>query len=104
MNWYKKSKLIDKDPSKESVINTTCSYCHRWATHPFDEHSDNIAWKKFEDLDEDEKEMASFISKQPFSKELGLSHGICPYCNDILIKYDYNIDPSKVGEMSLESI
>lgn len=90
MTWYKKAKLADKSPSETSNIYSACMYCKRWATHEGEEAPDpsHYVWKKENELDSNEKAHAYAAEHEMAygTKEfsLGISHGICPYCDKIL--------------------
>ena len=87
MNWYKKAKLSDKDPSEE-IIFTTCQYCGRWATQEGEDVVDEDArvWKKNEQLNSEESYDVAKVMEPIGTRQEGvhLSHGICPYCMDTL--------------------
>ena len=80
-NWYKTSKLADKEPSPNRSIFTSCMYCKRWVT-------DNApdAWTKAGDLDPDEniqRETAEHAMIE-YDGSIGISHGQCPYCSEAI--------------------
>ena len=100
MNWYKKAKLIDKKHVNDiHNITVKCMYCYRWATHPQEEKidRDSYIWKKDEELDKQEYEIAkeSLLTTN-------VSSAICPHCWKILKKHNNNINPHKVRELSLK--
>ncbi len=84
MNWYKLTKIIDKNieyPESNKSMHVTCQYCNRWATHPTEDvtSSDKFEWKTFNELNPEEKKpntkcherQSSYIS---FSMQLLLGH------------------------------
>jgi hypothetical protein len=82
MNWYKKAKLIDKDPS-EKVMNLQCAWCKRFAIHNIDDPSDpKPVWKLLEELTAEEQNEAQLSLKAmvDLKDERGISHGLCPEC------------------------
>ena len=91
MNWYKTSKLADKSDELESNIYSACMYCKRWATHEGETRPDpnQYVWKKTPELNEDEKAHAyaaeyEMANQDARDFDIGISHGICPYCDEIL--------------------
>ena len=101
MNWYKKAKLADKEPDPNKNIHTTCQYCNRWVT----EDKPNI-WKKQEDLDpeENDQRMNAENGMMGYRSEIGVSHGICPYCFETMQKIGFpknRADINTIKEVSL---
>jgi len=106
MNWYKKAILVNKNYLDEGrPINVTCSYCGRWATHPFQENPSvqyGYIWKTTAEMDNFElNEMRKILKR-----ENNVSHGICDYCYPILRKIDVvsKEDLEKVKSLSLEMV
>jgi len=83
MNWYKKARLIDKDPSEEVVTHLQCAQCKRFAVHNIDDPSDpHPVWKHVEELTTEEKQEAqlSLNAMDYYKVERGITHGYCPDC------------------------
>lgn len=102
MNWYKKAKLIDKKaPTDINSIHLTCQYCGRWATHSYNvqANKDEYVWKRPEQLDLEEKRQMN----KSYSL-MGISHGICPYCMEILERSAENIFNMSPQEIRNESL
>lgn len=106
MNWYKKAKLIDNShPTDNKNINTQCSYCQRWATHPNNEkaNNDERIWKTYDQLDFEEKEEVD-KTRQEINY---VSHGICFICFNVMQKIKdkglnpFNLDPKDIQLLSL---
>lgn len=76
---YRLAKLIDVGVETDPIINVTCAYCNRWATHD-DEYAPRkeAVWKKQEMLDPEER------ARSEASLVEGASHGFCPKCVKII--------------------
>lgn len=99
MNWYKKAILINKGGQSDiEGISLCCQYCHRWATHPYNDKANprEYVWKVGNQMTPDEKYEADRSLKR-----LDVSHGICPICMDIIEENSYNLDPKEVRNLSL---
>lgn len=104
LNWYKKSKLIDKNHTAEKNMNSQCMYCKRWATHPQNVKAgrEEIIWKTYDQLDIEEREGVDMAKKNMSD----VSHGICQYCMDVINKLKSDniknpLDPDYIRDLSL---
>ena len=103
MNWYKKARLTEKSTG-DGTIATTCMYCDRWATHPFekDPTRDDIDWKLMKNFTPEEmRELQELKTSQEGRAPQNVSHGICPHRYDILLEHKYDIEPPHVRSKSL---
>ena len=79
-NWYRKARLVDKDPSA-NVTYVKCVYCKKYATFDPSNPGETI-WKTVDEMDEEEKgqveEGEGAMGR--YVEEMGISHGICPSC------------------------
>jgi len=104
MNWYKKSKLVNKgSPQSSSKIYFQCCYCHRWGTHPIEEKVDKeeTIWKTYDQLNSLEKEEVAQIPKG------WVSHVMCSYCVGVFnnlrktTDHPFNTPVHHIKELSL---
>lgn len=104
MNWYKLAKLVDKEPNPDKSLFSACMFCNRWNT----EESPN--WKTYDQLESDEDKTNAKIALTSIDVEdyksidSGISHGICPYCTNIIKDKGWprsKNDISNVIELSL---
>lgn len=104
MNWYKQSKLIDKDPSRKK-IHSICQYCQRWATHPIKSSPEyeEYEWKKAEQLNPEEKQEMNEALKYN-SNDIGISHGVCSYCINLINKIGFPETRKEINNLITKSL
>jgi len=88
MNWYKTSKLADKDPSEEKATYVRCMYCKKFLTDPSglytrESHLVPSNWKSPEEMDPEElKQYEMSINYTDPTEPIGISDGMCPPCKE----------------------
>ena len=84
ITWYKKARLLDKDPSPDGQTFRACMYCKRWGV----DRGGGEEWKKNEELDAQEaQDAAKAIHEMQhggIQSKVGVSHGVCSYCDELL--------------------
>jgi len=96
MNWYKTARLADSESDPDKSIYTTCQYCKRWAV----EGSPRV-WRKAKDLDEEENAQREIAeeSMKIYPSPIGVSHGNCPYCSEVLEVMGYPKDKAAIDNI-----
>jgi hypothetical protein len=89
MNWYKIARLQIKNPDDDVPLYRGCMFCKRWGTVP-DNAADSspTIWKKEEDLSQLEKKQILEAKNEALKgcghANIGVTHGICSYCWNIM--------------------
>ena len=84
-NWYRKARLIDKDPDIGKQTYVQCFQCKKFLTSPSGETTDpKSIWKDRRDMDpieRDEHDAAmSMFEADDYSAPIGITSVFCPLC------------------------
>jgi hypothetical protein len=90
MNWYRQAKLLDVDPTEKRKTYVRCSTCNKFKTFEDGENEEDVVWKSFEEMNEEERknlEIAYRMCKEiGYRAPVGITDAYCQECFDAKMK------------------